>query len=376
MTVEISGFCEERFAPLKEAFRSNFDDGLELGASLALTHGGRMVVDLWAGWANPRQTRPWEKDTIVCVFSTTKIMVTMATLMLVDRGLIELDAPVARYWPEFGQGGKEAVTVRDALIHQAGVPGFSPPVSFEALNDWAAITALLAATPHWFEGERVLCYHELTFGFLLGELIRRVDGRRPAQFFHEELAVKAGADFQFGLTSKSEMSRLASLRHPSLGLESVPDELFVRVHNSVGQGDLTSWEHLNADIPASNGYGNGRSIARLCAILAMGGELDGVRYLSGSMVEEAAREQVCSDDSKFGLMRFGLGFGLDHPVFPAPSPSSLHWGGYGGSWGLMDPKAGVSLGYAPNNMIIDFEALQDPRLQRFSDALEKLLPQL
>jgi len=139
MTTEIHGFCDPRFQPLKDVFRANFEDGLELGASLAVTHMGRPVVDLWAGWVDRKRTRPWEKDTIVCVFSTTKIMAIIETLMVLDRGLIELDAPVAHYWPEFAQGGKGAVTVRDAFTHQAGVPGFQHPAPFDVLLDWEAV---------------------------------------------------------------------------------------------------------------------------------------------------------------------------------------------------------------------------------------------
>jgi CubicO group peptidase (beta-lactamase class C family) len=373
--MEIHGFCEERFQPLKDSFRANFDAGLELGASLALTHRGKMVVDIWGGYTDRNETRPWQKDTIVNVFSATKIMATISALMLVDRGLIDLDAPIARYWPEFSQRGKAAITVRDAFTHQAGVPGFDLPVSFEALHDWDGITAHIAAGPHWFDGRKVLIYHPVTFGFLLGELIRRVDGRKPAQFFREEIASKVGADFQIGLSSKSDVSRVAELRFPADPLPLPKGSLTEKVFTSVGPGDWTSWERLSADIPAASGIGNGRSIAQVCAIVALGGEYKGTRYLSKKMTELAAEEQVYDQDPAFGWLRMGLGFGLHSEQFPAPTPTSFHWGGYGGSWGLMDPKIGVSLGYAPNNMIVDIDTL-DPRLKRFSTALETLAPEL
>ena len=376
MTIEIGGFCEPRFQPLEAAFRANFADGLELGASLAVTHRGKTVVDLWAGWTDLEETRPWREDTIVKVTSTTKIPLILAVLMLVDRGLIELDAPMARYWPEFAQGGKAEVTVRDAMTHQAGVPGFDPPVAFEALEDWDAITARLAAEPHWFDGQRRIVYHPMTYGFVLGELIRRVDGRRPARFVAEEITGKAGADFQIGLGAKADLSRLAQVRPPAeMPPEPPAGSVVARVRHSVGPGDQTRWERLSADIPAGNGYANGRSIARVCAILAMGGELDGQRYLSRHLVEEAAREQVFGECPYLGPLRLGLGFGLHSSIWPAPSPTCFHWGGYGGSWGLMDMKTGVSLGYAPNNFLVDLEEVS-PRLKRFSDALAALLPEL
>ena len=150
MTTQIHGVCDQRFQPLKDAFQANFDTGLELGASLALTYQGKTVVDLWAGWADLERTRPWERDTLVRVCSTAKIAAILSLLMLIDRGLVELDAPVARYWPDFAQGGKGGVTIRDALTHQGGVPGFDPPVSRDLLLDWDAAAARLAAEPHWF----------------------------------------------------------------------------------------------------------------------------------------------------------------------------------------------------------------------------------
>ncbi len=375
MPTEIHGFCDEQFSPLKDAFRANFDAGLELGSSLAVTHQGKLVVDLWAGWRDVGKTQPWQNDTIVRVTSTTKIMTIISLLMLVDRGLVELDEPVARYWPEFAQGGKDKVTVRDAITHQGGVPGFDPPVPFEAAHDWAGITARLAAEPHWFEGRKVLCYHNNTYGFLLGEIIRRVDGRMASQFFREEIAEKIGADFQIVLRSKADFHRLAELKQPDTPPKFPDSKLVVRVLTSIGPGDTMSWERLSAESPGGGGCGNGRSIAQVCAIMAMDGELNGKRFLSGKIVEEAATEQVFAEEPAFGWLRMGLGFGLHSILFPAPTPTAFHWGGYGGSWAMMDPKSRLSLGYAPNNWIVDLESL-DPRLQRFSDALAKVAPGL
>jgi CubicO group peptidase (beta-lactamase class C family) len=335
-----------------------------------------LVVDLWAGWRDVGKTQPWQSDTIVRVFSTTKIMAIMSLLMVIDRGLIELDEPVARYWPEFAAGGKDKVTVRDAMTHQSGVPGLDPPVAYEVFRDWLRGTARIAAEPHWFDGRKVFCYHHVTYGHLLGELIRRVDGRRPAQFFREEIAEKIGADFQIGLSSKSDLSRVAELKWAANPAPFPPGSLADRSANSVlPPADPLSWEARSAEGFSGNGYANGRSIAQVCSIMALGGTVGGRRYLSREMIEEASKEQVYAEDAGFGWIRMGLGLGLHSNYFPAPTTTCFHWGGYGGSWACMDPKIGVSLGYACNNLLVGFDSLE-PRLKRFSDTVAQLAPRL
>lgn len=373
MTVEISGFCESRFQPLEDAFRANFEDGLEVGASLAMTHEGRVVVDLWAGYADWARTRPWEPDTIVPVYSATKVPLVFCFLILVDRGLVDLDAPVAAYWPEFAAGGKADVTVRQALSHQAGVPGFEPPVSFEALHDWEPMVGNIAAQTHWFEGQSRFCYHPTTYGFILGEIMRRVDGRRPSRFFREEIAQRAGIDFQISLSSRDDCQRVAEMGYLVPPPETLFDPLTARIMASVGTGDWRTWERQSADISSINGYGNGRAIARLCAIGALRGELDGIRYLSPEILEEAFKVQVHAKDLLFGPVNMGLGFGLHSEAFPAPTPTSAHWGGYGGALSLMDPATGISFGYAMNNLILVGGSMNEPRFHRMWDALGEVM---
>ena len=367
MAMQINGFCDEQFLPLKDAFRANFDQGLELGASLAVTHRGNTVVDLWAGYADLERTKPWQEDTIVPIASTTKIANIVSLLTLVDRGLIELDRPVAYYWPEFAQGGKAAVTVRDALSHQAGVPGFEQPVTSDFLQDRESVTDRIAAEPHWFEGRKTVCYHMFNNGYLLGELIRRVDGRMPARFFRDEIASKLDLDFQIGLSSKSDLPRVAEVIMPKPRLD-LPDGILGKLLKSVVMGDVTTWEARRAEF---NGIANGRSIATLMAMLAMGGEFDGRRYLSKSIIGEASREQAYGQCPYLGWVKFGLGFGLHSKEFPAPSETCIGWGGVGGSWAIADPRVGVSLGYAPNNW--DLDRLADPRLHVIGGAFAKLL---
>lgn len=369
MGIEIHGRCDPRFASVKEAFAANLEEGLDAGASLAITIGGKYVVDIWGGMAS--RTQPWQEDTIVPVFSVTKIVTGLAMLMLVDRGDVDLDAPVAHYWPEFAQGGKAHVTVRDVLSHQCGVPGFTPQIPFEMQADWPAITARIAAEPHWFGGRRELAYHVVTWGYIVGELIRRVSGRMPARFMREEITSKAGADFQVGLTDRADLARLASNLMGAMAPpppEEVNSEYF-RAIMSVQPGDRTSWEHRSADNPGGGGCANGRSIARVCAIYANGGVLDGVRYLSEDIVREARREHASASVPPFGAIRIGLGLALDSPDFETLSPASFHFGGFGGAFGMMDADAKLSLGYAQNKLHLG----PDPRKTRIFAALRSVM---
>ena len=374
--VELQGFCHERFQPIRDALVSNFENRLEIGASVSVIWRGETVVDLWGGSADRARTRPWEQDTIVQVFSISKIMLVLCMMMLVDRDQLDLDAPVARYWPEFGQGNKDRVTVRQALTHQAGVPGFKPPVAFEDLHDWDAITAMIAAMPHWFGGETTLCYHPTTFGYILGEVLRRIDGRDIATFAREEVTTRIGADFQLGPINPADIARVAEPKFLPPGADyQEPGALTTSIMDSIGPGDWMSRERMAALIPASNCYANARSIAQVCSVFAGEGTASGQRLLSPEWAREAGREQVAGEDLVIGPIRYGMGLGIDNPAFPAPGPNAFHWGGYGGSWGVMDPDSQVAFGYAPNNL--DFGGGNiSPRLLGFHQALTDLLPGL
>lgn len=381
MAIEIHGFCEERFLPLKEAFAANFADGLEVGASFAATLKGKPVVDIWAGHADFARTRPWDRDTTVVVSSTTKIPLILSFLMLVDRGLVDLDATVATYWPEFAAGGKGHVTVREALTHCAGVPGFEPPVPTSLLYDWGAACAYIAGEEHWFGGESRFCYHVATYGYLLGEVMRRVDGRLPSQFFREEIAEPAGIDFVFGMHTEAEAARTAEIDflHPP-GPFLSRNELAARVFDSSGELDVAEWRtwpFRRAETPAFNGYANARSIARLGAMAAMGGVLEGRRYLSQAIIDEATSEQADTVDPRLGRIRLGLGFGLNSEGFPTPTPSTFHWGGLGGSMCMMDHASGFSCGYAMNAFFMPDDATPvDRRGIHLMGALYAVMPGL
>ncbi len=380
---EIYGYCDERFNNVKEVFAENFKSGLEVGASLAATLNGEFVIDLWAGYTDAAKTHPWERDTIVNVFSTTKVMTALCALMLVDRGLLDLDAPVAEYWPEFAQAGKKKMPVRYLLSHSSGLSGFGENIPVEALYDWDRIINMLAAQKPWWEPGTQSGYHVFTFGYLVGELIRRVTGKTVGTFFRDEVALLLKADFHIGLPEEHD-PRVAELIPPkrTLLIKIFTSRLFqkllsfnIRMKSVKPLFDMEvtktrAWR--GAEIPAANGHGNARSIARIGAALACGGELDGVRILSASTIEKAIEEQVNGKDKVLGTkMRFGLGWGLPSTDLPYqfPNPRTFFWGGYGGSLCAIDLDAKLSIGYAMNKMYM--EVIGDPRTQKLYEALIK-----
>jgi len=357
-TIEVHGYCAKGFSGIKDAFAQNFKDGLEVGASFAATINGEFVADIWAGYANAACTRPWERDTIVNVYSTTKVMAALCTLMLVDRGLLDLDAPVARYWPEFAQAGKQNIPVRYVLSHQSGLAGLTEPIPFEALYNWdRVINALAAQKPLWEPGT-ASGYHALTFGYLLGEVFRRITGTTMGAFFRQEVAEPLGADFHIGLDANHDF-RVAELIPPPVPRT---DEQILDPHSELGKAMMNpplsaepsktrAWRA--AEIPAANGHGNARSVARIAAALACGGELDGVRLLGMKTIERALEEQCYGTDLVLGQpIRWGLGFGLTSPDMPiGPNPRAFYWGGWGGSVVVMDLDARLSFAYVMNKMM-------------------------
>ena len=369
--VEIHGHCDTKYQIVKEAFTENFRQGLEVGASLAVTEGGKYVVDLWGGYADRAALKPWEEDTLVLVYSTSKIPTALCALMLVDRGELDLDAPVAQYWPEFAQGGKEKLPVRYLFSHSAGLPGFDEKIPFEALYDWEGIVARLASQEPWWEPGTVSGYHGVTMGFLLGELVRRITGQSLGTFFRTEVAEKLGSDFHIGLPEKCRPRVAEILQEVFRTYEPKPGSIAARwLENQPSPSD-PQWSSnacQSAEIPSVNGHGNARSIARLGSAIAMGGELDGVHLLSRATLDKALEEQIYVTDLCIGApIRFGLGMALSSPEFPMPNPNTLHWGGYGGSFCTMDLDAGICCAYAMNHLLPDFGA--DPRNESIQKAL-------
>jgi CubicO group peptidase (beta-lactamase class C family) len=286
-------------------------------------------------------------------------MTVISALMQVDRGLIDLDAPVADYWPEFAQGGKEKLPVRYLFSHSSGLSGFEPPVTVEALYDWEKITGLLAAMEPWWEPGTQCGYHALTHGYLLGELVRRVTGKSLGTFFKEEVADPLGADFHIGL-DESHDSRVGELipppPQPDTGFKPEPGSVLAKHNASIDFSALAPESRTRAwraaEIPAANGHGNARSVARIASAMACGGEIDGVRLMSQATIDKALEEQIRGTDLVMMMpVRYGLGFGLLGEMMPiGPNSRTFFWGGWGGSLCIMDPDARVSYSYVMNKM--------------------------
>ncbi|MBV9990725.1 MAG: beta-lactamase family protein [Alphaproteobacteria bacterium] len=351
----IDGHCDDKFAGVRAAFQASFDKGDEVGASVCITKDGETVADLWGGDMDAAKTRPWTRDTIVNVYSTTKTMTALVALMLADRGLIDFDAPVARYWPEFAANGKADVKVSHLMSHTSGLSGWKEKVTKEDLYDWDKVTALLAAqAPFWEPGTKA-GYHALTQGYLVGEVIRRVSGRTVGTVFREEIAQPLGADFRIGLPA-SEDGRVAELIPPPTAAFANPDrnELQAAMADNppidVGETKTRAWRA--AEIPAAGGTGNARSVASVHRILANGGTADGKRFLSEAGCRKALEVQFEGTDLILGVpVRYGMGFGLPGGMLPLPNPNTVFWGGYGGSLAIIDMDARTTFAYAMNRMI-------------------------
>jgi CubicO group peptidase (beta-lactamase class C family) len=368
--IQINGSCEKGFEAVKTAFAANFAAGKELGASFALTVNGKFVVDVWGGWADVAKTRPWQKDTIVNVFSSTKVMTSVCTWILVDRGLIDLDAPVARYWPEFGNNGKEKIPVRNLLSHSAGLPGFAGPTKPADLYDWEYITKMLAGQKPLWEPGKYSGYHGLTMGYLLGEVIRRVTGKTVGTFLHDEVAVPLNADFHIGLADAqhhrvAEMIPMPPLKPGDAGfIADDPDSIRGKVNATQPQAQAVvndaAWRR--AEIPAANGHGNAHAMARVGAVLACGGELDGVRLMGMKTIEKVLEEQTNGVDLMLNTpLRWGLGVELNTAEKRlGPNTRVFSWGGMGGSMIVVDLDARLSWAYAMNKMGMGAHFL-DPR---------------
>jgi len=370
---EIHGYCAPEFARLEEIFRANFDQGLDVGASLAVTVGGDVVVDLWGGLKDAEKEKPWEEDTLALVFSTTKIFTALCGLMLIDRGQLDPDAPIAGYWPEFARHGKERILVRHAFTHAAGVPAYDPPIPFSTQYDWAAITAVLADQKPWWEAGTATGYHASTFGVLIGELVRRIDGRTVGRFLREEVTSKLGIDLCLG-ASKDEVRRMCTMipYTDDAGRFGEPGSMGYRAENCYLPPVWDGIECLTAELPSSNGLANARSLAQLGSVFALNGEVDGQHFLSPATMdlvlsEQSYRRDLIVDEN----VRLGFGLGLNSAEFPCPSDGSVHWGGAGGSFLVADRDCQAAIGYAMNRM--EPAILGDPRTDPMREAFNEIV---
>jgi CubicO group peptidase (beta-lactamase class C family) len=364
--VPIHGTCDARFARVREVFTEQLDAPEEVGASVAVTLEGRTVVDLWAGHADAARKRPWNADTLVNLFSTTKGMAALCAHRLADQGKLDLDAPVARYWPEFAQADKGAIPVRWLLDHSAGLVAVDKPLAPAALFEWGTMCAALAEQAPWWEPGTAHGYHAMTFGWLVGELVRRVGGRSVGAYFRDEIAGPLGAEFFIGTPAEQDV-RIAELIPGALPkLDGSGDDVMTKLLASMKPYVLkaflnppTAPDTFNgrawrgAEIPAANGHGNARGIARVYSALANGGAIDGVRVLSPEQIDRARQEQRSGPDLVIPLLstKHSLGYQLGTDAEPiGPNPGAFGHAGAGGSLGFADPASRVAFGYAMNRM--------------------------
>jgi CubicO group peptidase (beta-lactamase class C family) len=355
--VDISGRCDPGYEAVKDAFASNFERNGDVGASCAVAVHGELVVDLWGGTLDQAGSQPWLEDTIINVFSTTKTMSCLSLLVLASRGLVDVDAPVHRYWPEFEQAGKQGVLVRHLLSHTAGLAAWDERIDVTDLYDWDKVTGLLAQQAPWWEPGWKSGYHGLTQGNLVGEVVRRVDGRSVGQFFADEIAKPFGADFHIGLAPEHDDRVAPVIPAPPLvyggGGELDKTSIPFRAANPrLAAEDSWTIPWRRAEIPAAGGHGNARSVALAQCAVSAGGSARGVELLSAETVERIFDVQAAGRDLVLGIgVTFGVGYGLNSPRAPiSPNPRVCYWGGWGGSLVVNDVDAGFTMAYVMNRM--------------------------
>lgn len=393
----IQGFTAAGFEEVEAAFRENFSTRQEVGAACAIYHRGEPVVDLWGGCRDEKSGALWEKDTLVLVFSTTKGAAAMAMALAHSRGLFELDDPISTYWPEFAQGGKSHITIRQLLAHQAGLCAIDESFTLDNLADPGCLSAALARqTPAWEPGAKH-GYHGITLGWYESEIIRRTDpqGRRLRAFFQDEIARPLGLEFYIGLPAEIPDSRVASIKsyHPLqtvLHLGELPGGLvaaYMNPHSLTARafsnprlrrpGDFNLPEVRSLEIPSATGVGLVRSLARAYGVFATGGKELGLTAktmqaltLPAAPPASGSFDEVLRVDSAFsmGFMKPfpGFPFGMSERAFGAP--------GAGGSFAFADPDAQIGFAYAPNRM--GFYLWDDPREKALRDALYRCLGKL
>jgi CubicO group peptidase (beta-lactamase class C family) len=365
--VEIHGTCDARFQRVRDVFTEQLENPEEIGASVAVTLGGRTVVDLWGGHADAARTRPWNADTLVNLFSTTKGMAATCAHRLADQGKLDLDAPVAKYWPEFAQADKGAIPVRWLLDHSAGLVAVDKPLPSPAMFEWDTMCAALAEQAPWWEPGTAHGYHALTFGWLVGEVVRRVSGKSVGAYFRDEIAGPLGADIHIGTPAEHD-ARIAELVPGPLPKfdGSGGDDMITKILAAAKPYALKAFMNplmppdafnsrawRGAEIPAANGHGSARGVARIYTALANGGGIDGVHVMSQQQIDRARTPQRSGPDLVIPLLptKHSLGYQIGTDAEPiGPNPRAFGHSGAGGSLGFADPEAQVGFGYAMNRM--------------------------
>lgn len=314
---DVKGFCDESFSSIREILQSNVESGAEIGACICVDLDGENVVDLWAGFTDAERSSPWQEDTILNMFSVSKTITNLALLMLVDRGLVDIDDNIAKHWPEFAQNGKATIKVRHLLSHSSGVSAWEQPISLEDICDTEKSTARLAQQQPWWEPGTQSGYHSFNQGHLVGEIVRRVTGKRLKRFIADEIAGVLDADFQLGAI-EADWPRIASLTPPpTFDTTNVFSPDSVAAKTRCGPIADASFAHSpqwrRAEIGAANGHGNARAVCKILSAVSLNGEVDGVSLLSPSTIDLIFREQTNGHDLVLDKpLRFGVGFGLPH----------------------------------------------------------------
>lgn len=378
---QVQGTCPEKFASLKKVFQEQLDSTNELGASIAVNIDGEEIVDIWGGFKDVEKKDPWDKDTIVNVWSSTKVFSALAVLMLIDQGKLDAFEKVSKYWPEFAQNGKENVEVRHCLSHATGVSGWAEPVTAEIVCDLAKSTDMLAKQAPWWEPGTASGYHSLNMGHLLGELVRRVAGKSLTQFIAEEIAAPVDADFQLG-APESDWSRIAPVvppPPPAFDFNAIPkDSILAKTLFNPPMDATVAMKPVwrKAEIGAANGHGNARSMNRMASIVSLGGTAKGKQFLSQKTMDLIFQEQTNGIDQVISLpLRFGVGFGLpsnEGETSWLPQTGKVcFWGGWGGSIVLMDVGRKLTITYAMNKM--GEGTLGNPRTLAYVKEIYKIL---
>ncbi|MGA7673312.1 MAG: serine hydrolase domain-containing protein [Nitrolancea sp.] len=354
--MDVCGICDPRFSAVKEAFVRNFEEHGEVGAAVCVIQNGQTVVDLWGGRADPATGRPWRQDTLSVIFSCSKGAVALCALVLFDRGLLDFEAPVTTYWPEFGQNGKEHVTVGMLLNHTSGLPAFRQPLKQHAFYDWDyMVDALATEAPFWDPGSQV-GYHSFNIGWLGGELVRRVDGRPFDRFFREEIAEPLNLDFWFGVPASYEArvaKMLPMVDHPlHLAVTCQPESIAaLQILNS---GGFAQNEEHNlpishrACLPAQGGITNARGLAGMYAPLSLGGSTESVRLVDEETVRLMGRVSSSTECDLVLGKPYRYSFGFMKSGSWIKSPTTFGHPGAGGSIGFADPNARLAFGYVMN----------------------------
>jgi len=353
---KVEGVCDPKFQEVRDLVNSRLEQGEELGASICVNIDGKNVIDLWGGYADPAKTQPWTQDTITVVWSCSKVVTALAAATLVDRGLLDPDEKVSKYWPEFGVNGKENVTVGHILSHASGVPSWEQPITPEEIFDTPKATERLAKqAPWWTPGEQS-GYHLLNQGHLVGEIVRRISGTPLKQFIADEIATPLDADFRLGLEEKDWPRAADIIPPPAIPLDALDPESFLAraVAGSPVPAEAAMTPGFRAsELGAVNGFGNARSLARIGSILSLGGTVDGRKYLSPGTIDKILEERVSGQDLILPLfLRLGLGVGLPAPqtVSWIPEGRICFWGGWGGSILIMDLDRRMTITYVMNKM--------------------------